>query len=243
MSDFFKMMWRKGLKILLIVVLVWILFFLINFFFPNFFNFLNTKNTLPSQSIEQKESIPIRYKIYNMFFKGEGVSKFLIKNNLNSTASTNTLEIANKKNQPYIWGDNATYTPRNTFKLNGEDFYIFINDDENISKNFEIDNIKIKKNGINNLSDNSIITGQVNVGYLSSYFFKIFIYNSDGDYLYDILANSHKDIKDRDILNITAINNKYNDSSLVKYKGDGFMVIWSDTNEVESILISKIKIN
>ena len=39
------------------------------------------------------------------------------------------------------------------------------------------------------------------------------------------------------------MSDKNYDYSISGYKGDGFMVIWSDNNQIENILFTKIKIN
>lgn len=243
MSDFFKMMWRKGFKILLVVVLVWIFFFLINFFFPNFFSFLKTKNSLPGQTIEQKETIPLRFRIYNLFFRGSLQNPLKINTSTTSSTTEEIAEYKNKKKAPYIWGGDASTTLRDKNRLNAEDLYVYANKSNSIAQDFKIDGVLVKEKGVNNFTQDSIVTGNISTTYLSSYYFIVYIYDSNGDYLYQMLGNGYKDIKDNNILNITSINNKNNDLSDPRYTGDGFMVIWSDNPEVESILITKIKIN
>lgn len=244
MSDFFKTMWKKGIRILFVLVLIWIIFFLINFFYPNFFNFFKSKNYLPGQNIEQKETIPLRFRIYNLFFRNSIQNSFNFKNSTNTSSTTEEiLAYKNQKNRAYIWGSESTTTIRNKNRLNREDLYIYANKDNSVVEDFKIDGILVKEKGINNFNQNSIITGNIDIGYLSSYYFMVYIYDSNGDFLYNVLGNSYKDIKNQNILNITAINNKNNDLANPRYIGDGFMVIWSDNLKVESIFITKIKIN
>src|SRR5574343_234579 len=74
MRNFFRLMWNKGWKVLLIVVLLWLALLLLNFIFPNIFSFSNKKNFLMNKPQNQEnyniveEKTPFREKIYNIFF-------------------------------------------------------------------------------------------------------------------------------------------------------------------------------
>lgn len=240
MANFFKIMWKTGLKILLLFVLIWLLFFIINFIYPNFFKSLKVKNSYPGENIERQESIPLRFKIYNLFFK-DAIKNPLRLSNL-SSSTKDSIEMP--KNLPYVWGYGSSTFIRDKNKLNMEDYYIFPNKDGSPAQNFKIDGVLVKEKGINNLNKDSIITGEIDTNYLISYYFNIDIYDSKGDYLYSFLGNGYRDFKkDENILNITGMSDKNYDYSISGYKGDGFMVIWSDNNQIENILFTKIKIN
>ncbi len=77
MKNFFKLMWRRGWKILLIVGLFWLALLFLNFMFPEVFRYSNRNNVAENQIIEgedgeiiviEKEKTSFRTKIYNMFF-------------------------------------------------------------------------------------------------------------------------------------------------------------------------------
>lgn len=238
MKDFVKMLFKKGFMLMLLVFLLWIVFFLINYFYPSVFNFSSDSDKPYMQNFNKEKEIPLRFKIYNLFFKNSIQNPLVsIKNNnIDSTSS-----VYEYKNLPYIWGDEIstnTIILRDKNKLNMTDYYIYINDENNnITENFKINGNKIKQDEENIFSKGANITGDISSNYLSSYYFSIYIYDANGDFLFSIPASGYFDLKDNDILKISAFNNNYNN-----YTGDGFMVIWSDNQEVESILISKIKI-
>ncbi len=239
MANFFKIMWKTGLKILLIIIIIWLLFFTINFIYPNFLSSLKVKNSYPGESVERQESIPLRFKIYNLFFKNSLKNPFELK--LSTSSKEDNMEIP--KNIPYVWGQSSSTPIRDKNKLSMEDYYIFPNKEGSPAQNFKIDGILVKENSINNLSLDSIITGEIDTDYLISYYFNIDIYDLNGNYIYSFLGTGHRDFKEENVLNITGISDKNYDYSNSDYKGNGFMVIWSDNNQIENVLLLKIKIN
>lgn len=241
MKDFFKIMWSRGIKLILVFVVIWAIYFIINFFSPHFFDFLRTKNTSTDNS-EVKTELPLRFRIYNLFFRSRSVSPVISED-----TSTSTKENIKKdywspnNNTTYVWGM-GTSTARNTNKLSPTGLYISPNSVKSkVAQNFRFNNLLVKENGINVLSEGTLITGSISTEYLNDYYFNIDIYDSNGDYIFSIPATGSADIKNKNILNFYS---KYTtNSNIFKYKGDGFMVIWSSNRIVESILLVRVKID
>ena len=239
MKDLVKMLLKKGFMLMILIFLIWLVFFLINYFYPKVFDFSVENNSSYSQTITPEEKIPFRLKIYNLFFKNSLPNPLSLfkKDNINDGSSTSI-----NKNVSYIWGNDISSSSvilRDKNKLNPTDYYIYINDENNdIAYDFEINGNKIKKNGENLLPKGANISGNISASYLSSYYFSIYIYDANGNFLFSIPASGYFDLKDTSDLKIYSTNNNYSD-----YAGEGFMVIWTDNQkDVESVLISKIKI-
>lgn len=238
MGNFIRLMWQKVKKLFFILIVIFILFFLMNFFFPAALNPLRQKSSFYSQS-SGATSVPLRMKIYNMFFKNSIISQSSKVTQQASTTNSSSTKIV-RDYQPYVWGGGDTLS-KNHNKLNENDLYLYLNDENNeVAKDFKFDGILVRSNAINVLSPNTVITGEISSAYLSSYYFNIDIFNGNGEYLYSIPATAYLDPKDKNTLLISATNRQiYNSGS---YTGDGFMVIWSDMGAVESILIANIAI-
>ncbi len=220
------MMWKIGIRVLLVLFIIWLIYFIINFISPKTFDFLRNKKPVnTTENFTQEQNIPFRYRIYNMFFKSRSLPPEPIE--AKNSSSTN--------DGPRIIGNNI----RDKNKLREDDLYIYPNSRKNnVAKNFRFDDILIKETGKNVLKDNTKITGQITREYLSSLYFMIDIYDKDGNFLYSFPANGSFNTKDDRIFDFSAINkNIYN---YYDYKGDGFMVIWSDNPVVESVLIINI---
>ncbi|MEA4910624.1 hypothetical protein SDC9_07891 [bioreactor metagenome] len=241
MGNFFKLMWRKGWKFILILAVIWLIYFLITFFYPNTFNFLRNKNTSKQtySTIEQVK-IPLRYRIYNFFFNNSNLKGFSGRNNVNPT-TTEILQEENVDTGPYVWGTETGATYRNKNFLLAEDLYVYPNIKKNaVAQNFRFDDVLVKEGGNNILKADTVITGEINTHYLNNPFFNIDIYDAAGSYLYSIYASGRILEEDPNLLTFSATNiASYN---FYGYKGEGFLAIWTDNPEVESILISKITI-
>lgn len=242
MRDFFKLMWRRGWKFILIVVVIWLIYFLITFFYPDTFNFTK-KKTAYSNNFQTTEAIPLRYKIYNFFFNNPALGGFSGRNNINNinnnASGTEIIPEENSNNTPYIWGVGTSTSYRDKNRLTPEDLYVFPNTKINaVAQNFRFDDVLLKEGGRNVLKDGTVITGEINTHYLASPFFSIDIYDADGNYIYLIPASGRIMEEDENLLAFSTVHNSGFNYS--QYKGEGFLVIWTDNSEVESILISKI---
>ena len=242
MEEFFKKMFFKGMRILLVVFVFWILYFVINFFYPNLFNFLRTnndniaKNTLTSSSTKD---ISLGEKIYNIFFKGDF---FTFKNN----SSTTTSKKDNwSNNEPVIWGSSPNTSNFNNQqidfnKISNNNIFIFPNLKDSPIQNMRINNILIDSKVPSVLENGSIITGTIFTGYNNTYYFDMEIYTATGDKIFSIPTNSSIDIKDDIKSNFTGIYRQgYNYEN---YTGDGFLIIRSNNPKVEGMVVVKIKI-
>lgn len=252
MKDFFQLMWRKGWKFLLIVALIWILFVIINFFYPGTFSFMRSDKGIPNQNYTSggiiTPKITLRERIYNTFFRNSITNSFrrpYLSGTSTSGVPEGEIDETGKAiiNEPIILGNPPTsLNNRSLERLNPDDLYVFPNVRKYaVAQNLRFNNLLVKENGINILSDGTIITGEINSNYLMSYYFNIHIYDEEGLYVYSIPANGFIDPEDKNLLKINAINNAALNMSA--YKGDGFMVIWSDNPEVDSILLVKVKID
>lgn len=239
MKNFFKLIWKWAWKILFLILVIWLILVILNFLYPNTFGFLDKKRTSRQNYYTQEVKVPLRYKIYNTFFKGSINNSFKKYNPFNMATSSGDLE-KSKTSEPIILGVPPTsLNNKDMTKLNSEDLYIFPNSSQNtVAQNFRFNNLLIKENGINILSPGTIITGEINTHYLVSPYFYIYFYDNEGNYLYNISANGYIDLTNKNLFQITAIYNAGANNN--NYKGDGFMVIWTDNPEVESVLISKI---
>lgn len=243
MKDFFRFLWRKVWGIIFILLFIWLIYFLITFFYPNAFDFLRNKNIKSEFSkiteIIKQEKTPLKIKIYDFFFNNEtlkGFSKAF--SGINNMTSTNT-EILGNNNEPYILGAGTSTTYRNKDILRKEDLYVFPNTKENaVAQNFRFDDILVKEDGANILKDGSAITGEINTHYISTPFFMIDLYDVNGYYIYSISASGRIMPEDENLLTFSSINHNF--LNYYGYKGEGFLVIWTDNPEVESVLISKI---
>ena len=71
MKDFLSTMFKKGKQILIFVFLVWLFYFLINFFSPHFFDFLRFNNKNNNNTTSTSSNISFSQKIYNIFFNNK----------------------------------------------------------------------------------------------------------------------------------------------------------------------------
>lgn len=236
-------MWSRGKKFILIVLTIWAIYFLINFFSPHFFDFLrNTNSNSSKDATSEKVSIPLRFRIYNLFFRSRSTSPIVSSDTATTTSDIKGHDYwSDTNNSTYVWGA-GTSTVHNTNKLSPVDLYISPNSSKSkVAQNFRFNNLLVKENGLNILSNGTLITGSISSEYMSQYYFNIDIYDSNGDYLFSIPANGSIDLKNKNILNFySKYTNSYN---MLGYKGDGFMVIWSSNTSVESVLLIKIKID
>jgi len=238
MKNFFALMWRKGWKFILILIIIWLIYFLITFFYPKAFDFVRNKqieNSQTSESSDLETKPPLRLRIYNTLFNNPALKGLTGLNNASGT------EISTKNKEPYIWGSEDGSTQRNKNFLKAEDLYVFPNTKVNaVAQNFRFDDVLVKENSENILKDGTIITGEINTHYLSTPFFTIDIYDAEGAFLYAISASGRILEDNENLIAFSAINiASYNFS---QYKGEGFLVIWTDNLDVESVLISQITI-
>lgn len=221
MRDFFKFVLKIGLQIFLLLALIWLVFFGINYFYPQAFSFFNRA--------ESGEKIPFRYKVYNLFFKGSPKTK----------VATNTQDKEFYEQNGTVWGY-GTSTIRNKNKLKIEDNYIYLNSEDNeVANNFKVDDELVNGESTITIYNNSVIIGDISLGYLATPYFYVDFYNSAGDYLYSVLGHGLIDSRNNIMRISFAQNQNYNSTH---YTGSGFIVIWPDNDAVESVVILKIEI-
>lgn len=220
MKVFFKLVFRTGLQIILLGLIIWIVFFSLDYFFPKAFHSIDKNG----------QSLPFKYKVYNLFFKGSPAKE--------SGESLETKQSPTSK-ESYVWGY-AKQKIRNKNKLASEDYYIFLNSKNNqLASNFKFDDELIDSEKVNTLAPQTLITGEISLEYLTSPYFNIDLYDAEGNYLYSLLARGLI-YADLNLMQVSAVQNlSFNTSH---YAGDGFLVIWSDQNDVDSVLITKVKI-
>lgn len=215
--------------------------------FPHMFDFMRGPNDLnksSTSSLEIKNNISWRDRIYNTFFasRAEKVNADINEDSLGTSTYTKKVSYWDgSSTSSYIWGSEGdSWSGSGTNRLKPTDLYIYPNLNNSIARNIRINNILVKKDLNNILANGNIITGDIYASYLSQYFFNIDIYNSAGEYIFSIGANAYTDPKDKDILHFSAI---YRDSqNLSGYKGNGFMVIRTDNTKVDGILIISVRI-
>ncbi len=231
MRNFFKWAIKLGLRIILLALIIWIIFFSLRHFFPDTFNNISSKFDNKNRS-----NLSFRYKVYDFLFKDDDKV-----NNSGENFSDDRRKVVNFYNQESsVWGYSTSSNYNDKSKLNSEDNYIFINkSDQNIAKNFKFDDKLIDADNINYLNSSTTITGNISLDYLSSPYFLVYLYDKDGNYLYSIFGEGVVD-EANNSLKVKIYNN--NNLNYYNYVGDGFLVIWSDNLQVEGILITKINI-
>lgn len=227
MRNFFKWAIKLGLRIIIIGLIIWILFFSLKYFFPQSFNFMKNR-------VNQDKELPFRYRVYNFLFKGNG-GKTDIFDFLKRPKNNNNFYEQGSR----VWGEDST-TTRDKNKLNSEDNYVYLNDSgSEVSNNFKFDDELISGEDINDLNPTTTITGEISLNYLSTPYYYVYLYDKEGNYLYSLLGTGQIDTENNTILVEIKQNLNFNYNN---YYGEGFLVIWPDNDEVDSILISKINI-
>ncbi len=164
MKDFFKNVFFTGLKILGVLILVWLIFFTINYFFPHFFDVFRSQNkndTNATSTIIEKDlnNKGFGYRIYSIFFKGNNSSSTDIKK-----IPKKSLWGENATDTTYLWGDDGSsvWGQGGTVwgggsSLAGAKIYLL----SNISKS-PIQNMKINNILVNNVTKPVLFNGSLN---------------------------------------------------------------------------------
>jgi hypothetical protein len=249
MQEFFKKMFFTGLKILLFIFIILIIYFLINYFFPHTFDRFRTQN-VGSASSTVVENQSFGYRMYNLFFNSK-------KSNITQNPSSG--EIVKRKSfwsgdgENTVWGDSSSTTwgsivsdntwggGRSYDKLSiRSGVFISANTAKSPIQKMSINNLLINTYNKNILVDGSIMTGNIFTGFQSQYYFNLNIYDIDGNFLFFIPVSSAKDLKNIDNSTFYGVYNK--NFNYKNYQGDGYMAIYSDDPNVEGIVLIKILI-
>ena len=235
MKEFFVKFSVKGVKIILAVAIIWIIYFIINFLDPTLFNFLrvNNKNVVATSTPPTNKSLG--YKIYGMFFKSKSTapkevassSETISKNLWNSTSS----EVwgggfAN------VWGGTQSNSQN---ALEGQTF-VSPNTSKSPISGMKINALLVNANNFNYLPDGATISGKIHTVFLNSYYFNADIYDTNGILLFSLPITSNHDINNNAFSNFYG---QYNANlNYTNYKGEAYMLIKSDDQSVtESVMI------
>ena len=249
MQEFFKKMFFTGLKILLFIFAIWLIYFLINYFSPHTFDRFRTQNTKnntdASSTVVEKKSFG--YRMYDLFFKSKttniqnATSGEVVKRK--SLWDSNDDSATWGKDSSSTWGDgmgNNTWGGGISYDKLSFSSCVFIS--ANIKKspvqNMSINNLFINTYSKNILVDGSIITGNIFTGFQSQYYFNINVYDKDGNSLFFIPVSASKDLKNQDNSTFYGVYNK--NFNYKNYQGDGYMAIYSDDPSVDGIVLIKI---
>lgn len=240
MQNFFAIIWKWFRWVLLGIILIWLIFFLLNLFFPKFSRYVEDKIIYTSSanaSDSTKAKIPLKMRIYQSLFGGSKDRREATSTEATSTDDTNSTSSDSYTNS---YSSNAS-DYRNTLPAQGN--YVFPNTGKKheVAPQFKFDDNSLTKDGDNLLINGGKITGEVSSNYLSHLDFDIYVYDANRQLLYTIPAHGIFDPNSYEYLEIEATN--YSAFNLGHYSGDGYIAIWTDRPEdINSILISKIKI-
>lgn len=235
----------KGVMIIGVIILVWIIYFILNFIDPTLFNFLRTTkkvDTSATTTVVQKPSLG--YKIYNLFFKSRATQPVDGEENSSTTVSKNSKSSWGASSTPVVWGGkNSTVWGGSQYgssnALEGLTF-VYANTQNSPIRGMKINALLINENNFNYLPDGGIISGAIYTGFLSSYYFNADIYNIDGVFLFSIPITSSHDLNTESFSNFYG---KYSKNiNATNYKGKGYMVIKSDDNSVTGSVLVKIEL-
>ena len=239
MKNFFIKFLVKGAYVILIVVVIWIIYFILNFIDPTLFNFLRSNNSkaIATSTVELKPSLG--YRIYNMFFKSNSTA---VEEVSSSTASTTPKRSFWDASSTVVWGGGSAqvwggseYGSQNA--LEGLTF-VYPNNSTSPIRGMKINALLVKENNYNYLPDGGIISGNVYSGFLNSYYFNADIYNANGVFLFSIPITSNNDLNTESFPNFYGEYNK--NLNATNYKGKGYMVIKSDNQNVSGSVLVKI---
>lgn len=224
MEKFFKNLLKRILQIIVIIAIIWLLFFLINFFNPKLL--LSFNKELSSLTKNEARKIPLKYKIYNLFFKNSNKNLMIHINKI-------------KNGNVPVWSKPYTIIKTEEPLLKNTNNYINLSEENTTAIDFEFDNIKVKEEN-NILKEDTIIKGKLSTNYiLNPYVFFVDIYNENMELLYDLRGEGLPSTDNVNYFDVIIKNKK--DFNIYNYTGKGYLVIWGDDKN-NNIVISKIEI-
>lgn len=248
MQEFFKKMFYGGLKILLFIFIIWIIYFTINYFSPHAFDAFRTqkKDTTFTSTVEKKS---FGYKMYDLFFK----SKKSTNQNATSTENLTKKSLWNSDGESSVWGKSSSSTWGDGIENNtwggGKSYdrlsfksgiFVSANIKKSPVQNMSINNLLINAYSKNILVDGAIINGSVFSNYQSQYYFNINVYDKQGNFLFLIPFSSAKDLRNEDYSTFYGVYNK--NFNYQNYIGEGYMAIFPDDPNIDGIVLIKINI-
>lgn len=247
MKNFFMRFLVKGSMILFAVIIIWLIYFILNFIDPNFFNFLRNNKNKDNQIVSTstlKTKKTLGYRIYDMFFKSNSnePKEDIYNDNSSTTVSkrsfwdSSSTVVWGAKDSSNVWGSGQNYSQNALYGMS----FIYPNTSTSPIRGLKINTLLVNENNFNYLPNEAIITGSIYTGFLDGYYFNADIYNSDGVFLFSIPFTSSHDLSSTE--SFSNFYAKYNKSlNFSNYKGRGYMIIKSDNQNVSSSVLIKIE--
>lgn len=241
MKEFFMKFFVKGAMVILIVIVVWVLYFILNFIDPTLFNFLRVSKPtdIATSTVATNESFG--YKIYNMFFKSNSTAPKEISTSTTSITPRRSFWDASSK---VVWGgkNSNVWGGGQSNSQNSLEGMTFVNPNTSTSpiRGMRIANILINENIFNYLPNGAIISGGIYSGFLNTYYFNADIYDVNGSFLFSIPVTSINNSNTESFSNFSGQYNK--NINAINYKGKAYMVIKSNNPNVSGSVLVKIEL-
>ncbi len=240
MKDFFLKFFKKGVMIIFIVVIIWIVYFILNFIDPTLFNFLRTNKNNSNQeatSTTQKND-SFGYKIYNMFFKSSATtSKEIASSTVSKPGFWDTPStVAWGGGNAEVWGSGQEGSQN---ALEGMTF-VSPNTSKSPIRGMKINALSVNENNFNYLPNGAMISGAIYTGFLDTYYFNADIYDTNGVFLFSIPMTSNHDFNTESFSNFYGQYNK--NLNFSNYTGKAYLIIKSNNQNVSGSVLVKIDI-
>lgn len=234
MKNFFAKVLAKGWKFIFVVIIIWLIYFILNFINPDLFSYLRIHNNTASSTEVSNKNDSWRYKIYNMFFKSNATSSQVIASSSNQNINSSSSLVWGGKAE--AWGG-STNSSQNF--LEGKTF-IYPNTSKAPVRGMKINNLLVNENNFNYLPDGATISGAIYTGFLDSYYFNADIYDLNGNALFSIPITSSHDLNTESFANFYG---QYNKSfNATNYKGEAYMVISPNNGNISAFVLVKIEL-